>query len=371
MLGISKLLCLLLLQLVQAEHANDNAKLQRQNLVRKHFKALKKEEGAIKLVGGQQQHEGNVEIFHNNRWGSICDDEWDKNEADLVCKQLGYDLGGKPTHSGTFGAAKRKFWMDNLYCNGKEKELSECHFDGWGISDCDHGEAAGVVCKLEASPKLTLDSPNAISHPKFHYYAKERMELRLVGGRVPQEGRVEVRFGGDGSFGDVCADGWSLLEANVVCQQLELGYANEAFQTDFFGGSNGTAIALSGTACAGNETKLSQCKFDGFGKQHRCNGNKRHVAGVSCVAKMADLIIDASELEQTAHLEDRPLYFLTCAMEENCVASQAYEIVKENLNWHLETRRLLKFTAKVLNGGTDDFRPHIPKNLWEFHLCHM
>lgn len=206
---------------------------------------------------------------------------------------------------------------------------------------------------------------------KTQYKSNEPLQLRLIGGRVPEEGRVEVRFGNRGEWGDICADGWSLIEANIICKQLNLGYANEAYQTDFFGGSNGTKVLLSGTECIGNESELAQCKFDGFGRYTKCHDNKHHVAGVSCVRKMADLVIDEKELELTAHLEDRPLYFLTCAMEENCVASQAYEIQKENPSWHIETRRLLKFTAKVLNNGTEDFRPHIPKNLWEFHLCHM
>ena len=74
---------------------------------------------------------------------------------------------------------------------------------------------------------------------------------------------------------------------------------------------------------------------------------------------------------RTAHLEDRPLYWLQCAMEENCVASQAYKIQKESDTWHLESRRLLRFTARTLNAGNADFRPAIPKHLWEWHMCHM
>jgi lysyl oxidase-like protein 2/3/4 len=352
----------------------DASRSQRQRLVRKHLKHLRKEDGAIRLVGGQSESEGNIEIFHNGRWGNICDDEWDKYEAEVVCRQLGFTRGGKATHSGAYGNARRKFWMDNLFCTGREKELSDCRFDGWGSSDCDHSEAAGVVCvieKNETTAATAAEVKQTMKAIKLAYKSREPMEIRLVGGRVPEEGRVEVRFGESGDFGDICADGWSQLEANVICQQLNLGYANQAFQTDFFGGSNGTNVILSGTACVGNETQLSQCKFDGFGRHAKCHGNQRHVAGVSCVEKMADLIIDERELETTAHLEDRALFFLTCAMEENCLASQAYEIQKENQNWHIETRRLLKFTAKVLNDGTDDFRPHIPKNLWEFHLCHM
>lgn len=211
-------------------------------------------------------------------------------------------------------------------------------FDGWGISDCEDNEAAGVICHVEKEEKKIIDVKAKAKPPKFNYKSKEKMEIRLVGGREKSEGRVEVRFG-HGEFGDICADGWSLLEANVVCKELNLGYANEAYQTDFFGGSNGTRVHLIGTACIGNENKLEECKFESFGKHGNCHGSKHHVAGVSCVKQMADLVIDEIELETSAHLEDRMLYFLTCAMEENCVASQAYEIQKENSNWHLETRQ--------------------------------
>lgn len=86
---------------------------------------------------------------------------------------------------------------------------------------------------------------------------------------------------------------------------------------------------------------------------------------------MADLVFQYDELESSAHMEDRPMYFLQCAMEENCLAHEAYEIQRTNPNWHLETRRLLKFTASVLNAGNADFRPHIPKHMWEWHMCHM
>jgi len=39
--------------------------------------------------------------------------------------------------------------------------------------------------------------------------------------------------------------------------------------------------------------------------------------------------------------------------------------------WHLDTRRLLRFTARIANKGNADFRPAIAKHLWQFHACHM
>ncbi|XP_055551210.1 lysyl oxidase homolog 2B, partial [Wyeomyia smithii] len=313
----------------------------------------------------------NLEIFHYGKWGAVCDDEWDSSEAEVVCKQLGFPGYIKATHSGYFGKAKRKYWMDNLFCSGKESELAHCHFDGWGHSDCESSEAAGVICKEDHQPSSTVKPTPEESKPKKAPLGK-KLEIRLVGGRISNEGRVEVRLDSEGLWGTICADGWSLLEGNVVCRQLDMGYANDAIQTDFFGGSNESKIVLSGTECYGNESSLADCSHHEIVWQSECSEQgSNHVAAVTCVEKLPDLAFDHVEMEQSLHLEDRLMYLLQCAMEENCVASQAYEIQRDNPNWHLESRRLLKFTARVLNTGTADFRPNIPKHLWEWHLCHM
>jgi len=86
---------------------------------------------------------------------------------------------------------------------------------------------------------------------------------------------------------------------------------------------------------------------------------------------MADLAVDTDELVRSAYLEDRQMYFLQCAMEENCLASSAYRLRQQETDWHLITRRLLRFTAKITNVGTAPFRPAVPKHLWQFHQCHM
>lgn len=157
-----------------------------------------------------------------------------------------------------------------------------------------------------------------------------------------------------------------------MCQSLGLGYANHAMQTDYFGGINETQLQITRSECWGNETSLDQCQnFRDYQAPHLCPGHANSVAAVSCESLMADLVFQYEELENTVHMEDRPMYFLQCAMEENCLAHEAYEIQRTHPNWHLETRRLLKFTASVLNAGTADFRPHIPKHLWEWHMCHM
>ena len=43
-------------------------------------------------------------------------------------------------------------------------------------------------------------------------------QLRLVGGNIPNEGRVEICM--DNVWGTVCDDLWSSTDATVVCRQL-------------------------------------------------------------------------------------------------------------------------------------------------------
>ncbi|KAL7645393.1 UNVERIFIED_CONTAM: hypothetical protein RMT77_003779 [Armadillidium vulgare] len=197
------------------------------------------------------------------------------------------------------------------------------------------------------------------------------MKIRLNGGRVKDEGRVEILLPGQSNWTLICGDDWSLFEAMVVCRQLGMKYAQSAPSTGFFGG-NSSKIGLSGVKCSGNEERLDLCLHD-VTKDVSCPGSNdnSNIAGVTCIKKMADLVPDIIELSRSVHLEDKQLFFLQCAMEENCLAKSAYKAQDSGYGWHLETRRLLRFTARIVNQGDDAFRPFLPKSHWQWHHCHM
>ena len=47
--------------------------------------------GEIRLVGGTSFSEGHVEIYLNGEWGRVCSDRMSSKEANVICRQLGYD----------------------------------------------------------------------------------------------------------------------------------------------------------------------------------------------------------------------------------------------------------------------------------------
>ena len=87
-----------------------------------------------------------MEVFHNGIWGTVCDDDWDKDDATVVCRQLGSLNAVSAPHSARFGAGSGQIWLDDVRCSGSESSIENCPHSGWGIEDCDHDEDASVIC---------------------------------------------------------------------------------------------------------------------------------------------------------------------------------------------------------------------------------
>ena len=100
----------------------------------------------VRLVNGSTEYEGRVEVYYNGEWGTVCDDGWDLNDAQVVCRQLGFGPAIAARDQAFYGQGSGQIWIDNLNCVGTELNIVNCLHGGWGIEECNHTEDAAVKC---------------------------------------------------------------------------------------------------------------------------------------------------------------------------------------------------------------------------------
>ncbi|XP_063330561.1 lysyl oxidase homolog 2A isoform X1 [Pelmatolapia mariae] len=339
-------------------------------------KAYRVEQPLVRLRGGAMIGEGRVEVLKNGEWGTVCDDNWNIRAATVVCRELGFGSAKEALTGARMGQGIGPVHMNEVECSGFEKSLTECYFNPNSLG-CSHEEDAAVKCNVPAMGFHNRVSKLCLPYRTKNYVCVTVQEmpkciypfpqLRLSGGRNPYEGRVEVLGERNGSlvWGTVCSDSWGTMEAMVVCRQLGLGFASNAFQETWYwqGDSSADAVVMSGVRCSGTELTLEQCLH--HGKHVVCpKGGGRFAAGVSCTMTAPDLVLNAQVVEQTTYLEDRPMYALQCAHEERCLSGSADKADPSSY------RRLLRFSSQIHNNGQSDFRPRASPQSWVWHDCH-
>ncbi|KAJ8306645.1 hypothetical protein KUTeg_017190, partial [Tegillarca granosa] len=219
----------------------------------------------IRLVNGQSPNQGRVEVFYNGSWGTICDDDWNSFDATVVCRMLGYSVGNYYREA-FFGSGTGKILLDDVHCNGSERDIDDCPHQPWGTS-------------TSTTTSTTYDTTT-------HTIT----QVRLVNGGSPDRGRVEVFY--NGSWGTVCDDDWSQADATVVCKMLGYRYYfitfnNRRISGNGYGDANfgrGTGkILLDDVHCTGSETDINDCSHQPWG-QSNCDHSED--AGVQCSANV-------------------------------------------------------------------------------------
>ena len=99
------------------------------------------------MVNSYFSSAGRVEVLYSGIWGTICSDNWDLPNAEVVCNQLGYDGALRAVRDAVFGQGTGQIWLDDVQCLGNETSISNCSHLGWGVHNCRHYENAGVVCR--------------------------------------------------------------------------------------------------------------------------------------------------------------------------------------------------------------------------------
>ena len=131
-------------------------------------------------------NQGRVSLFYNGQWGTVCDDEWDMNDAHVVCRMLGYPKALAITTESVFGggAQDEPIWLDEVNCTGNEDTLAACPHVGWGNSDCDHTEDAGVICDfnytVDAKGKRDVVIPSKSSLSIKKLVEKKKLKMTNI-----------------------------------------------------------------------------------------------------------------------------------------------------------------------------------------------
>ena len=62
--------------------------------------------------------------------GKICDDGWDINDANVVCRQLGLPPATQAFRRDTLGRGSGQIWIDDIRFSGYELHIDEFNHGG-------------------------------------------------------------------------------------------------------------------------------------------------------------------------------------------------------------------------------------------------
>ncbi|XP_071605731.1 putative DMBT1-like protein [Heliangelus exortis] len=156
-------------------------------------------ETKLRLVSGEDQCSGRVEVFHDGKWGTVCDDNFATESGNVVCKQLGCGEVVSVLDEAYFGPGTDDIFLSNVQCQGSESQLSDCQNDGWSKHECAHDEDVSVICSESSmnsnktttaaptSPSETTDVTDTTEPPTTTAEGKEKIQItKLVCGNFEE-----------------------------------------------------------------------------------------------------------------------------------------------------------------------------------------
>uniref|UniRef100_A0A8B9G658 SRCR domain-containing protein n=1 Tax=Amazona collaria TaxID=241587 RepID=A0A8B9G658_9PSIT len=176
--------------------------------------------GGYRLANGSTRCSGRVELLHGGTWGTLCDYLWDLPAANDLCQQLDCGVALQIPDGQSFGKGNGSVWNGTFSCKNNGSYQRDC-----------------FVSVLEGlcGAKLSWG--------------------RLVNGTTCS-GRVEIRHGD--TWGRLCQSHWNLKAANVLCHQLNCGYAKSIQTEDDFAAGDGP-VWRDAFHCNGTESCLWDC----------------------------------------------------------------------------------------------------------------
>ncbi|XP_060690400.1 deleted in malignant brain tumors 1 protein-like [Hemiscyllium ocellatum] len=85
---------------------------------------LASEKFELRLAAGFNNCSGRVEVFTNGTWGTVCDDSWDRKDADVICRQLNCGHPVSAPEEMLFERGNGTIWIDEIKCKGSHQEFT-------------------------------------------------------------------------------------------------------------------------------------------------------------------------------------------------------------------------------------------------------
>ncbi|EDO32339.1 predicted protein, partial [Nematostella vectensis] len=183
---------------------------------------------SVRLVNGSSYRHGLVEITVNGYGSNICASNWDSKGADVVCRMMGFPAMEEVWSVGK--TSNSTIMLGDLKCSGDETSWKQCKNSSWAVHNCSEGKLAAVTCK---------------------------QRVRLIGGVLPFEGRVEIYR--NASWSTICGASLSLTSGHVICKMMGYPGVSSTSCCARYGESGGL-IALQDLECTGTERSLTTCR---------------------------------------------------------------------------------------------------------------
>ncbi|KAK2818492.1 hypothetical protein Q5P01_024053 [Channa striata] len=210
---------------------------------------------SVRLVNGTSLCSGRLEVKSdqsdrsNQRWSSVCEADFDQQDAEVVCRELGC---GAPSvlQGALYGEEEAPVWTRDFQCGGHESALLDCRSSDSTRTTCSPGKAVGLTCSEPHGVRLVGgDSRCAES-------------VRLVNGTSLCSGRLEVKSDqsdrSNQRWSSVCEADFDQQDAEVVCRELGCG-APSVLQGALYKEEE-APVWTRDFQCGGHESALLDCR---------------------------------------------------------------------------------------------------------------
>ncbi|XP_065326268.1 scavenger receptor cysteine-rich type 1 protein M160-like [Pelmatolapia mariae] len=271
---------------------------------------------SVRLLNGSNLCSGRLQVKSNQKWFSVCEADFDLQDAEVVCRELGC---GPPSvlQRALYGEVEAPVWSKEFQCEGHESALLDCRSSSSARNSCSPGKAVGLTCSeslglvggasrcagalefkhLEEWRQIqegcrragNMDylsrlhqqavTTNMSQLPHLQHFCTNIYaapdSVRLLNGSSLCSGRLQVKS--NQKWSSVCEADFDLQDAEVVCREFSCG-PPLVLQGGLYGEVEAPVWSKE-FQCEGHESALLDCRSAGSAR-NSCSPGK--AVGLTC-----------------------------------------------------------------------------------------